>query len=303
MPSALSIENGGVVMSFPVLNKYLAILEHSPPAGTSVWLDAQGRAQGKYFNCTLTSAFQPIRILDPVDSVQTIGYEAFARSYSENDAGLSLWKILDHAASDDESVELDRLCRMLHAINFFRQPSAADADLHLAVHNRLLNAVSSNHGIAFRRILEGLGLPHNKIILQLPAVTPHQGWLLSYVADNYRRNGFRFAVNVANAVEALGLLERVRPDVIKVDAREIVDMAANLKLLEVAQQRGIKIVFKRVDGARALEVLQHLRQTSGQLIHAQGYLWDIPDPSLSDVIAPRMAIDASAGLVLNDGVH
>ncbi len=29
---------------------------------------------------------------------------------SKADEGLSLWRLLDHAASDDESVELDRLC-------------------------------------------------------------------------------------------------------------------------------------------------------------------------------------------------
>ena len=271
-------------MSFPVLNKYLAILSHTPGTGTSVWLDEQGRAQGKYFNCTLTSAFQPIRALD---TTRIIGYEAFVRSYSENDAGLSLWKILDHAASDDESVELDRLCRMLHAINFFRQPEAVDADLYLAVHDRLLTAVSTNHGIAFRRILEGLGLPVNQIVLQLPAVTEHQGWLLSYVADNYRRNGFRIAVNVANAAEALALLTRVRPNVIKVDAREIVRMSANVKLLETARELGVQVIFKRLEGDKELEILRQLNQASGLAVHAQGHVWDEPGPSLSRIGVPR----------------
>lgn len=277
-------------MSFPVLNKYLAILSHTPGNETSVWLDAQGRAQGKYFNSTLTSVFQPIRAMG---TEQIIGYEAFARSYSENDAGLSLWKLLDHAANDDESVELDRLCRMLHAINFFRQPEAVDANLYLAVHDRLLTAVSTNHGIAFRRILEGLGLPINKIILQLPAVTEHQGWLLSYVADNYRRNGFRHAVNVANAAEALALLERVRPDVIKIDAREIVPMASNLKLLEVAQQRGIQVIFKRMENCKTLVLLTQLAAVTGQDIHAQGYVWDIPNSSLSSSQSARLAVNAT----------
>ena len=105
--------------------------------------------------------------------------------------GLSLWRLLDHAASDDESVELDRLCRMLHAINFFRQNEAEQADLYLNVHDRLLSAVSSNHGHAFQRILDALGLPIERIVLQLPTVTTNQSWLLNYVADNYRRNGFR----------------------------------------------------------------------------------------------------------------
>ncbi|MGZ5818825.1 MAG: EAL domain-containing protein [Burkholderiaceae bacterium] len=287
-------------MSFPVLDKYLAILSQTPEAHTSVWLDAEGRAQGRYFNCTLTSAFQPIRALE---TAQIIGYEAFARSYSENDAGLSLWKILDHAANDDESVELDRLCRMLHAINFFRQPEAVGADLYLAVHDRLLTAVSTNHGIAFRRILEGLGLPINKVVLQLPAVTEHQGWLLSYVADNYRRNGFRFAVNVANAAEALALLTRVRPDVIKVDAREIVPMAANVKLLEVAQERGIRVIFKRLESLKALEALRQLNESEGQAIYAQGHWWNAPDPSLQALAAPRRLVEKRTGLSLNADVN
>ncbi|MGZ3240826.1 MAG: EAL domain-containing protein [Burkholderiaceae bacterium] len=285
-------------MSFPILDKYLAILSHSPQAGTSVWLDAQGRVQGKYFNCTLTSAFQPIRALN---TMRVIGFEAYARSYSEGDAGLSFWKILDHAANDDESVELDRLCRMLHAINFFRQPEAVDADLYLAVHSRLLTAVSANHGVAFRRILKGLGLPIGKIVLQLPAVTKNQGWLLSYVADNYRRNGFRFATNVANVSEALDLLQRVRPDVIKIDAHEMTDEMTALKLLEDAEHLRVQIVFKRMDDLRALDALRHLSEVSGNAIYAQGYLLDVPTPSLSGVeISPRMFAETKSALALDD---
>ena len=129
-------------------------------AGTRVWADADGRAQGRYFNSTLTSAFQSIRAL--ADG-RVCGYEAFARSYSESDQGLCVWKLLDHAANDDESVELDRLCRMLHSINFFRQPEAADADLYLSVHARLLAAVDGNHGTAFRRVLGVLELPQARL--------------------------------------------------------------------------------------------------------------------------------------------
>ncbi|MDQ1832181.1 hypothetical protein [Massilia scottii] len=102
-------------MPFPTLNTYLAHLSDPNRPASSVWLDSAGRAQGKYFNCTITSAFQPIRALG---SSRIVPYEGLARSGSAGDAGLSLWKLLDHAASDDESIELDRLCRMLHAIKF-----------------------------------------------------------------------------------------------------------------------------------------------------------------------------------------
>lgn len=265
-------------MSFPALQQYLERLYKTPQAGTRVWLDAAGRAQGRYFNSTLTSAFQPIRALD---AGHVVGYEGFARSYSETDDGLSLWTLLDHAASDAESVELDRLCRMLHAINFYRQQMTNDADLYLSVHARLLTAVDGNHGIAFRRVLDALGLPHDKIVLQLPQVTESQGWLLNEVSDNYRRNGFRVAVNAANAGQVLGLLDRVQPDIIKVDAREIPDALAVTQLLLRAARLGVRVIFKRVENSSTFDILRRVGTATAQAIYAQGFLWDVPQASVA----------------------
>src|SRR5450830_1739038 len=264
-------------MKYQALEKYLARLNGSVREESRVWLDADGRAQGKYFNTTLTSAFQPIRTFGSKTTADAaiIAHEGFARSYSESDSGLHLWKLLDHAASDDESVELDRLCRMLHAINFYRQPQAAGTDLHLNVHARLLAAVGSNHGIAFRRILNLLELPHEKIVLQMPVVTQNQGWLLNYVLDNYRRNGFRLGISAIDARDALALLGKVRPDMIKVDARELNDVASTQELLRRAAAEGVLIVFKRVENAPVFEQLSALAQALGTPLHAQGYLWEI----------------------------
>nr|WP_315400241.1 EAL domain-containing protein [uncultured Duganella sp.] len=267
-------------MSFPVLQKYLARLSDATGAATSIWLDHEGKAQGRFFNCTLGSAFQPVR---HVDTGVVRAYEGLARSVSAQDLGLSLWKLLDHAASDDESIELDRLCRMLHAINFFRQADAAPnagADLYLNVHDRLLSAVSSNHGHAFRRILDALELPLARIVLQLPASTPQQGWLLNYVSDNYRRNGFRFAVNVANAQAGLQVLERLRPDVFKLDARELHDTDRLLELLRRSAGAGVAVLFKRIETPQTLTHLRQLSDAAGVPLLAQGYLLDEPRATL-----------------------
>lgn len=260
-------------MSFPILENYLARLPHSATPDARVWVDGDGRVQGRYFNCTVTSAFQPVRELS---SGQIVGFEAFLRSYSGQDSGLSLWKLLDHAASDDESIELDRLCRMLHAINFYRQADAGQQDLYLSVHDRLLAAVSSNHGVAFRRILEGLGLPRERIVLQLPAIAESQGWLLNQVASNYRLNGFRVAVNARNAAEALQLLQQLRPDILKVDAREIGDLPIVRELLQRAAAAGIRAVFKRVESRQVLQALGELGEGLAQPVHVQGKWWDMP---------------------------
>jgi EAL domain-containing protein (putative c-di-GMP-specific phosphodiesterase class I) len=269
-------------MKYQALEKYLARLNGSVKEESRVWLDAEGRAQGKYFNTTLTSAFQPIRAFGSAGTPDAaiVAHEGFARSYSEDDSGLHLWRLLDQAASDDESVELDRLCRMLHSINFYRQVDD-DVSLHLSVHARLLAAVDSNHGIAFRRILNLLELPHDKIVLQMPVVTQNQGWLLNYVLDNYRRNGFRLGISAADARDALALLEKVKPDMIKVDARELVDEQGTEKLLRQAVANGIRVVFKRVENLAVFARLQDFGSKLGTPVYAQGYLWDTPKSTLA----------------------
>lgn len=276
-------------MKYPALEKYLARLNHTAKEESKVWLDAEGRAQGKYFNTTLTSAFQAIRVFGHGSSGaggEAVAHEGFARSYSEDDSGLHLWRLLDQAASDDESVELDRLCRVLHAINFYRQVQDG-AQLHLSVHARLLAAVDSNHGIAFRRILNLLELPHDKIVLQMPLVTQNQGWLLNYVLDNYRRNGFQLGISAVDARDALGLLEKVKPDMIKVDAREVTDPDSVGRLLQRGLERGVRVVFKRVENPQVFSLLTQFSHALATPVYAQGYLWDTPKAalahSLSDV--------------------
>jgi EAL domain-containing protein (putative c-di-GMP-specific phosphodiesterase class I) len=243
-----------------------------------MWLDDQGKAHGRYFNSTLTSAFQPIRV---PDENRIVGVQAFMRSHSSSDEGLSVWKLLDTVATDDQSIELDRLCRLLHAVNFYRQPEMEDVELYLSVHPRLLAAVDSNHGTSFRHVLDVLGLPHQKIVLQLPQIEERQSWLLNYVADNYRRNAFRLAVNASNARQGGVLLGEIKPDVIKVDARELVDEEATAQLLRQAGASGALVVFKRVENPAVYERLRELGAVTGQAITAQGYLWDQPKAVLA----------------------
>ena len=282
-------------MFFPALQQYLARLgdgSDGHAASRSIWRDGQGRVQGRFFNATLTSAFQSIQALGADGINQINGFEGFARSYSASDQGLSLWRLLDQAASDDESVALDRLCRMLHAINFFRQQPAPNADaslavqpdLYLSVHARLLAAVESHHGVAFRRVLDALEVPHERIVLQLPPVRSNQDWPLAVVLQNYRRNGFRLALNADDAQQGCQLLDlpgQAQADVIKVDAREINDEATALRLIRGAALRDVRLIFTRVDTVGVHRTLLRLGEQSQQAILAQGYLWHLPSASLS----------------------
>jgi EAL domain-containing protein (putative c-di-GMP-specific phosphodiesterase class I) len=276
-------------MPYPALNDYLQRLSAPSQAAGSVWLNGAGQAEGRFFNCVLSSAFQPIvRAGDGA----LAGFEGLARGVSAIDAGLSLWRLLDHGASDDESVALDRLCRMLHAINFFRQPASDAADLFVSVHDRLLSAVSSNHGYAFKRILAALGLPREQIVLQMPAVTASRRWLLDYVADNYRRNGFRLALNVGSVAEAVELLGQVRPAAIKIDAGAMQYDSGLERLLLLARDGACRVIVKRVESQSDAAMLGQASARAGVPLYVQG----------SAVGAPRADLDRGLNPGLNPGL-
>ncbi|CAN5699085.1 hypothetical protein BH11PSE12_BH11PSE12_28130 [soil metagenome] len=272
-------------MSYPgfpylTLHQYLSRLHLADCATGTLWLDEQGRARGRYVNATLTSVFQAIRA---GDGGRVSGYDAYARSYAGNedsDQGLTIWRLLDLAASDDESVSLDRLCRLLHTINFFRQGATAGSDLYLNVHSRLLTAVAGDHGRAFRRILDALELPAQPIVLQLPLINASQRWVLAHVAENYRRNGFRIALLARHLAEAGDLLERVRPDAIKLDVRLANDAPAQIRLLEQAYRQHCKIIFTRLEDEQQLQALQTGLDTSRSYF-VQGFLFDQPKAGLA----------------------
>ncbi len=262
---------------FSALQDYLRRLPDGPSRASSVWRTADGRAQGQFFDLTLTSAFQPIYTLGPAAGLAPVGYEGLVRGVAPGETGLSVWRTLDQAASDDESIELDRLCRMLHAINYFRQPVAVQgADLYLSVHDRLLAAVSSNHGYAFLRILHALELPVDKIVLQLPAIGAASRWLANYVADNYRRNGFRLAFAATAVPDAIDIINRFQPHAIKLDARAVTDPAPLAQLLALARDAGVNIIVKKVETSATLVWLERACGATGTVVHAQGDWLDAP---------------------------
>lgn len=239
-------------MSYPALQAYVERLATGATPTSSLRMGEDGQVHGHIFNCWLGSSFHRIRDLG---SGATSAYAGRVRGVSEEDQGLPLWTYLDGAASDDESVALDRLCRTLHAINFFRRADAGAQTLHLNVHDRLLSAVSSNHGMAFRRILDSLRLPIGQVVLQLPAVNARQNWMLNYVADNYRRNGFRISVKVASPAQLASVLGHARVDGVRIASLHGAGAAELTQALAQAAALGVEVLVK--DDTPALREAAH----------------------------------------------
>lgn len=276
---------------FAVVDHYLGRLSEGPAPNAALRRAADGSVQGRFFACTLASQFQAIHALGAGASAQPVAFEGVARGVALADKGCSVWRMLDGAASDDESIALDRLCRVVHAINYFRQPPGAQsADLHLSVHDRLLAAVSSNHGDAFLRILRLLELPGEQIVLRLPALNPRRRWLANFVADNYRRNGFRLAFTAARLTEAIEIVNQFQPHAITIDARAVRDADALARLLTLARANDVHVIVTRLDTAAALAVLEQASRVARATVHAQGDFLDAPRAPVPAYRARVMAV-------------
>ncbi len=262
-----------------------------------LWRDDEGRIQGPFFSCSLTSVFQPVRGLGG----ELFGFEAHAQSYAKQDRGLSVWRLLNNAASDTESIELDRLCRMLHVLNFFRQSPDPLTVLMIDVHERLLAAVTDNHGAVFRHIVDSLNLPAERIVLQLPLTGARYQWAMGCVIDSYRRHGFRVATRAANTAEALRQLRQLRPDVIRMDLHAASSDDDLAELLDQAQSSGVQLLLSRVDTSDDLHKLAQVIPSAGLGRRAcpwlQGALTGEPLPSLANrpAVYPQQEITEIVG--------
>lgn len=268
-------------MDFPILDTYLNQLRGRTAPGDKLWLDTFGRVQGQFLNCSLTSVFQGITNLE---GTHVLGFEAHAHSYSALDSGLSVWKLLMNAASDDESVELDRLARMIHVINFFRQPEQHGKAIFIDVHNRLLTAVSSNHGAAFRNIVSSLGLAPSRIILQLPHTKVTQNWALTQVVDNYKLNGFPVATRAIGIDDAFHHIKSLRPAFVRLDISRVGNGNRLKQLIECAASLSVQLVFGRIEYDIELDLLREAANAvpgSAEHLFVQGPLIADAQPSLS----------------------
>lgn len=112
------------------------------------------RINARFYNCSLSSVFQPIV---HAASNRPVGHHGLLRAAGSDGVSLSPWGVFSFAVADQELVDLDRLCRTLHVLNYYRTAPERDM-LYLNVQLRLLQTVGRDFGRAFEDRLERLGL-------------------------------------------------------------------------------------------------------------------------------------------------
>jgi len=110
-----------------------------------------------------------------------------------------------------------------------------------------------DHGAAFRKVVDALGFPPERIVIEAPVVASRQADLLSFVLRNYRHHGFRVAVNVESVAQWRALSSIVPAEFIKIDATAVsLDRGAATELDHLRALAGTAaVIVKRVEAVPA----------------------------------------------------
>ena len=279
------------LMHTTALAQFPGTLADAPTPDRQLWRDAAGRVQGQFFHCALTSLFEPVWQLATDGTLAPAGHEALMRTWTrDGDLGLNPWKVFSLASDDSTLVELDRLCRLVHTLNYFARTDAQR--LVVNVHGRLLAAVAADHGKAFHRMVTALGLHPDQFVIQVPSTANDDLGLLLFVVDNYRRNGFAVAVQASDPAEAGALLVHAKPAYLKLDARRDWHTRHVVSLADSARELGVTLALRRCERPSDLE----LARAAG-ITYVQGSILPGAEPEPDPVPAPLVMPMAQAPLV------
>ncbi len=203
-----------------------------------------GWVSGYFFNNQLSSIFQPVF---DANGRRVAGHSAYIRSKPDRDAVLSPWGVFALASEDTLLVSLDRLCRTLHAINYFRGASG-QGSLFVSVQPRLLESVKDDHGLAFENILNLIGIRTSRVVIEIPSEVNRDLRLLKYVIGNYRSRGYRVAANHSGANDdSITELGSLYPDVVRLNASALLQHDGTGTLLDTAHRLGAAILVRGIE--------------------------------------------------------
>jgi EAL domain-containing protein (putative c-di-GMP-specific phosphodiesterase class I) len=208
-----------------------------------------GRVVAQFYQSRLTSAFQPV--VRAADSA-VAGHHGLLRCFDERGEAVAPWNVFARASDDNQLVQLDRLTRTVHALNYFPLRDGARS-LFLNVEQRLLTHVGADHGRYFETILAQLGIPPGRVVIVLPASAVDEPVTFVRAAISYRIRGYRVLVQMRSAREAdLAHVFLADPHYVAIDAPAPERSDETVRVVQALAKRGIHSLARRIqDEAQA----------------------------------------------------
>jgi len=235
---------------------------------------------GHFAGLELHSHFQP---LFHAKQGSTFAYEALLRPRKPGHTGFqSPLEAFESATTAQSAMYLDRLCRVVHALNFVRQ-QPGEQFLFLNVSAQHLQSVSHNHGAAFEGLLQLCGLRPQQVVLEILEAHVDNLALLQTAVQGWRERGFQIAMDDFGCQHSnFDRLWQITPDIVKLD-RQLVHQAAHNpraatilpKLIEMIHDLGARVVCEGVETH-----LQHQLCVDAGTDFLQGYFYAPPQAQL-----------------------
>ncbi len=235
-----------------------------------------GGAYGNFGDLRLDSVFQPI--VSGLDG-RTTAHEALLRARSSTNVAVTPAGAFELPDTPAAVVYLDRLCRMVHAVNFFHL-GAQRGDLFLNVDFRhVLSVESGDHGRTMETLLGYCGLAPRQVVLEVIESHIDDLALLEQAILGYRRRGFRVAIDDFGAHDSnFDRLWRLTPDVVKIDRTLVVQAISNPrarrilpKIVDIIHELGATVVCEGIETSLQDELA---RDSGADLL--QGFIYGKP---------------------------
>lgn len=240
----------------------------------------QDTAIGNYKGMQLYSVFQP---LFKAKDQSIFAHEALLRARDDQSLPLSPATAFAMPGTANEVVYFDRLCRILHALNFVLQ-APHNAELFLNVSGRHLLSVGSEiHEGRFDRLLRLCGLKPEQVILEVLEARVDDIAQLNEAVEAYRHRGYRVAIDDFGCEHSnFDRLWRLTPDIVKLDRSLIVQGTTNQrarkilpKLIEIIHELGAQVVCEGIENED-----QHALAIDAGTDLLQGYYYAQPAAGL-----------------------
>lgn len=242
----------------------------------------------------LHSHFQPIYSFA---HKRVVGHEGLMRAWTGTGKALSPYTVFASARSEAELVTLDRLSRLLHTRNFLDHLASTGEPPHWLFLNAEPNAFShaGQHGRFFPEMLAQLGMPPERVVVEVLETAIENHRLLSHAVDYFRDIGCLIAIDDFGAGHSnVDRVWRLRPDIVKLDRTLIADAAENHKarlilpgLVSLLHEAGALVLAEGIETeAEALLALE----ADCDLV--QGYYFARPGPGLAPAEPPHPLFDS-----------
>lgn len=174
--------------------------------------DAGTRHTVVYGSYTVFSVFQPVF---SVSHRRAIGYHASLRAHDEDERHVPSHEVFTQAARRGDLLELGRLAESLHLGNF----SAIDGHdewLFLSLHPAAL--MDTSYGDALLANLKSLGLPPQRVVLEVPEQAGGETSRFAEIVDGLRKSGFLIALGGFGAKHSnIDRVWHLHPDIVSLD--------------------------------------------------------------------------------------